>query len=141
MNRLVIANWGRGDQGKSASVRSVFNLLSKKYPTRVLLDDGDIKAIVRIGDYKVGIESQGDPKSRILQSIDDFVSEGCVIIVCACRSWGETTNKVASLKKKGYDIIWAQNDKSDNTLLHSELNELYAERVVIMIDRFISDIH
>lgn len=141
MDRLVIANWGSGDQGKSASVRNVFNRLSKKYSKKVFIDDGDIKAIVQIGDYKVGIESQGDPHSRLFQSIDDFISEGCVIIVCACRSWGETTNKVASLKKKGYDIIWTQNDRSDNELLHSGLNELYAERVERIINSFISNIH
>ena len=44
MKKLIIANWGPKEQGKSASVKNVFYILRDKYPTQVLIDNGDIKA-------------------------------------------------------------------------------------------------
>lgn len=134
MKKLVIANWGSAQQGKSSSIKQVFELLRKKYPYDILINGADIKAIVNVNGVKIGIESQGDPNSRIFDSIDDFVKAGCDIIVCACRSWGETRNKVTSLNKSGYDIIWTQNDKSDNIGHHDTLNKLYAEHVIKIIE-------
>lgn len=139
MKKLVIANWGCGGQGKSSSLKYVFARLSK-YPHRILINNGDVKAIVEIKEVKVGIESQGDPDSRMFTSLDDFVKEGCDIIVCACRCWGSTTNKVDSLKQLGYEIIWTQNDRTDNPSLHAHLNELYAEWVEQIITNHIAGI-
>ena len=134
MKKLVIANWGSAQQGKSNSIKLVFELLSDKYPYEILINGADIKVIVKASGVKIGIESQGDPNSRMFESIDDFVNEGCEMIVCACRNWGETKNKVVSLKKLGYDIIWTQNDKSENISIHTSLNKLYAERMIKIIE-------
>ena len=134
MNKVVIANWGGEKQGKSASVKNVFYLLKDKYAYEVFNDRGDIKAIVEIKGVKVGIESQGDPGSRLFRSIDDFLAAGCNIIVCACRSRGKTAEKVASLKDNGYEVIWTQNDRTNAAELHSFLNQLYAEKVVKFLE-------
>ena len=122
---------------KSSSLKQVFARLSN-YPYQILINNCDIKALVQIGDIKVGIESQGDPNSRMFVSLDDFVKEGCDIIVCACRCWGSTTNKVDSLKQYGYEILWTQNDRTDNPSIHGQLNELYAEWVEQIISNRIS---
>ena len=139
MKKLIIANWGPKEQGKSASVKNVFYILRDKYPTQVLIDNGDIKAIVTIKGVKVGIESQGDPKyrteqSRLTKSINDFVAEGCEIIVCACRSSGETAGSVSRLIKDDFEVIWTQNDRTNIASLHSFLNRLYAEKTVKTIE-------
>lgn len=134
MNKLAIANWGSAQQGKSESIKLVFKLLSEKYPYTILIDNGDIKAIVEIAGVKVGIESQGDPNSRMPQSIDDFVSQGCGIIVCACRTKGDTGKKIYDLKEKGYEVIWTQNDRTIFKNLYPSLNKLYAEHIVKTIE-------
>lgn len=134
MQKLVIANWGVGEQGKSSSVKAVFTLLSEKYPSTVLLNNGDIKATVQMGDVLVGIESQGDPNSRQGESLRDFLNMGCDIIVCASRSYGETCENIKELKKHGFQVVWTQNDRSDDESLHNYLNRKYAERVVKMIE-------
>ena len=74
----------------------------------------------------------------MVESINDFISNRCEIIVCACRTSGDTTNKVASLKNQGFDIIWTQNDRSDNESLHTALNNLYAERIERIINLHIN---
>ena len=135
MKKLVIVNWGSSEQGKSSSLKQVFARLSK-YPHLIMINNGDIKAIVNIDGVKVGVESQGDPNSRMFASLDDFVNEGCDIIVCASRCWGATVDKVSSLKQYGYEILWTQNDRTENSSLHAQLNSLYAEWVEqIIINR------
>ena len=124
MNNLVIANKGNAECGKSSSIKEVFNKLIAIYPYNTLIKDGDIKATITIGNVLVGIESQGDPNSRMMQSMNDFVSMGCQIIVAACRTSGETCNK----------IIWATNDKTSISQQHQDiLNKKYAERVIDLI--------
>ena len=135
MNNLVIANYGKAQSGKSSSIKEVFNKLIATYPYKVLIKDGDIKAIITIGNVLVGIESQGDPNSRMIQSMNDFVSMGCQIIVAACRTSGKTYNKIIELDQiNGYDIIWASNDKTSISQRHRDiLNKKYAERVIDLI--------
>lgn len=138
MQKLVIANSGAGAQGKTSSVKEVFNLLSTKYPNTILIGGADIKATIQIGDVLIGLESQGDPYSRMFDSLDDFVNMGCDIIVCACRTWGATKEKVSSLQHQGYQIIWAQNDRTEESSLYRALHTLYAEHVVQMIEQRIA---
>lgn len=88
MKKIVFANCGAGNQGKSSSVKEVYHLLNSKYKAILMTGGADIKATIRINGVLVGVESQGDPYSRLFQSLDDFVSMGCDIIVCACRSSG-----------------------------------------------------
>lgn len=94
MNNLVIANKGKAECGKSSSIKEVFNKLIAIYPQNILIEDGDIKATITIRNVLVGIESQGDPNSRMMQSMNDFVSMGCQIIVTARRTSGETYSKI-----------------------------------------------
>lgn len=135
MNKLVIANKGKAGCGKSSSIKEVFNKLIATYPYKIFIKDGDIKATITIENVLVGIESQGDPNSRMIQSMNDFVSMGCQIIVAACRTSGETCNKIIELNQiNGYDIIWATNDKTAISQQHQDiLNKKYAERVIALI--------
>jgi len=138
MQKLVIANRGSKEQGKTSSIREVFDILAAKYPANVYIDYGDIMATIKIGDVLVGLESQGDPGSRIFDSLEKFVELGCDVIVCACRSYGDTTDAVYGLVNNGYQVIFAQNDKSDDEAMQVVLNKKYATRVVDMIEERIS---
>lgn len=44
--KIVIANWGVGEQGKSSSVKNVFALLNEKYPSNLLINN--IMGILRL---------------------------------------------------------------------------------------------
>lgn len=63
--------------------------------------------VLTINGVKIGIESQGDPekKSRLPQSLKEFVDNGCSIIVCARRTRERTFNTVEDLRTKGYEIL------------------------------------
>lgn len=79
---------------------------------------------------------QGDPNSRMFYTLPDLVARGCQIIVCACRTFGATKERVAALKKDGFDIIWTTNPH--NEYLSKELNDLWADMVVDIIERRIN---
>ena len=98
----IYALQGRGNSGKSDTIIKVFNELVRKYPSASVqqLSSGthDIKAILtNLKGYKVGIESQGDPGSRLQQSLQDFANANCTIIICATRTSGMTVSWVNSL--------------------------------------------
>lgn len=91
----------------------------------------DILATIRIGDILVGIESQGDPNSRMVDSLTQLREKGCDIIICACRTSGATLDRVKSLHTEyGYDLIFVSNPRTDNGKLYSLCNELYVETVM-----------
>ena len=139
MNRLVIANTGIASQGKSTSVKEVFKLIDSRYPDNVSvihsLESGDVKAIINVKGVLVGIESQGDPKSRIIDFLKDFLSAGCEMIVIACRTYGATYKAVKDMHQHGYQVIWTANDKNwDKGSIVDYLNARYAEHILQLIE-------
>ena len=143
MTNLIIANTGSGNKGKSSSIKEVYKLLANQYPESVNvihpLESGDVKAIIKVNDVFVGIESQGDPNSRVFTSLGDFRKAGCQIIVVACRSYGNTKEAVEKMDKHGYQVVWAANDKySDDSSIADYLNAKYAEHVVQLIEDHIA---
>ena len=139
--KYIIVNWGRAGVGKTPSLKKVFELLSAKYPYALLRNGNDIKAIVNIGDCKVGIETQGDPKPYLVtpQSMKDFRDAGCRIVVAACRTSGDTWNAVYEMETiYGYQLFEALHPRPYDTTLTSTsydlLNQHYAEGVVALIE-------
>lgn len=95
----IFALQGPGNCGKSTTLRMFYEELLLKYPKAVpaLLKDGrDFKAIVsNVKGKLIGIESQGDPNSRLDESLKEFQTAQCDIVFCACRSWGMTCDWIA----------------------------------------------
>jgi hypothetical protein len=93
----------------------------------------DITYIIVINRIKIGIESQGDPNSRMFQSLQTFVAQGCDIIICSCRSRGATADAVEDLHRHHqYEIIWSTNHRS----LHksqTQLNQIAASEILKLI--------
>lgn len=125
-HKIVIANSKMAHNGKSTSVKYVYEILSTRYSNRVLIPTSgiydslqDVKSIIEIPQayghvVKVGIESQGDPGTkinppRLIQSIKDFLIEGCEIILLACRTKGDTIDQVGYLRNIGWQAIWFDN--------------------------------
>lgn len=141
MKKLVIANRGSGNIGKSSSVKAVFQLLKDK-GHKLLIEEWqgeDIKAIFEIEGVKVGVESQGDPDSQMEPTMEAFVDAGCEIIVTACRTKSHTFEKVWKYlgKENDYDVLWlahyvyqAPNANETRALL----NARYAQQVYKLIE-------
>ena len=166
-HKIVIANSGFANRGKSTSIRYVFELLSSRYRTNINIiepkqgynPNEDIKAIIGIPQsdghiVKVGIESQGDPGSRQINSINDFVTAGCEIILVACRVKGTTKTEVLSLQRSDWQVIWFKNSimkvdvanqsststpplRTQDARLQERLSRDYAFYVASLIERLV----
>lgn len=131
----TIAIRGIEGQGKSETIKLLRNVLKtnfKNHIEKLIKDDGDIKCILEINGIKIGIESQGDPKSRQGRSIIDFMNEDCNIIICACRTSGETETNVINTIKSGYRLIWATNYRS-HQISNTQLNQNSANHLFEII--------
>lgn len=141
IKKTVIANWGIAKQGKSTTIKRLTQLILLNYPhaiTSITQIDysKDIKLIISIGSAVIGIESTGDPDSRLKSSIDEFVLLGCNIIICATRTSGQTVNDVSDLNKLGYEIIWVTNYRSYEKPTDT-LNDLSAQHLFILLNDII----
>jgi len=103
----IYALQGRGDCGKTETIKLVYQILVNNYKiSQTQIQDffpnsPDIKIIMSgVKGKKIGIESRGDPKSRLERSLKDFVNAGCDIIFCACRTSGMTVQWINSHKPK-----------------------------------------
>ena len=145
--KLIIANRGARDIGKTASIKNVFTTLYAKYAATTKIYEPknvadlpkswvDVKAIMTIGDVLVGIESQGDPGSRMQESVKHFIKKGCEIMLVACRNQGDTINTIKDLEKKhGYTVLWLQNGKCTNHACWHKLEVNYGHYVAYIIEQ------
>lgn len=143
MKKTVFANWGSGRQGKSSTVKEVTKLILKNYPIAttepaIIEYAHDIRVVLTIGKIKIGIESQGDPNSRLFDSLKYFVRINCDIIICSTRTSGSTVEAVNELySKHGYDNVWVTNYRS-NEKNQDVLNETSAKHIFELIELHIT---
>lgn len=128
--KTLIAIWGPSNQGKSGTINKIIEEVIKRFPRALIeiIEDGvDKKVIIILDKIKIGIESQGDPGSRLEESLKDFVKIKCDIIICATRTGGSTVNAVIALENT-YDIVWITNYRS-NKKDQGALNQLSANQI------------
>jgi len=131
MSKAVIALRGVGDSGKSTTIKMVYSLLSEECKLQILEEyDGvvDQWVIFKLNGKKVGIESQGDPGSRLERTLRHFKDEGCDIIVCATRTRGKTNEWVTALDPP-YSILWEQKTRADTPFGHARCNKSDARKI------------
>jgi len=99
MKKQIIALAGVYDCGKTTTLRMIRDAILQDLGGKIIggyNGQGDIKLIIDIKGFKIGIESQGDPRGRLDASLTEFVSIHCEVIICACRSYGQTRKRVES---------------------------------------------
>lgn len=138
MKKSVFAIWGHEKQGKSETVKKIAKEIIKTFPMSTTFPakinfSSDIKIIIAIEKLKIGIESQGDPNSRLFSSLESFASENCDIIVCSTRTSGATVDAVIELgSAHSYEIVWTTNYRS-NEKNQSTLNDISAKQIFSLI--------
>lgn len=61
----------------------------------------------------IGFYSCGDPGCEQYEKISNHIKNGCRIILCACRNWGQTRNDIENVaKENGFDIIYTSTHQS-----------------------------
>ncbi len=116
--RDVFALQGPSNSGKSTTLVSLYNAVCSKYPAatvqRVHNGTADLAVIISgVNGLVVGIESQGDPGSRLQSTLSTFAAANCDVIFCACRTRGMTVGWVSALSPQ-YNIHFVQQKRGSN---------------------------
>ena len=138
--KRIFALRGKSNLGKSQSIRTVVELLTGKHPNLKMEHDHvtrvDVRVVLTINGWKIGIESQGAPNSRLIkESLDLFVRVGCDVIVCATRTSGGTVDAVNSLE--GYEVHWLEQREHSKPIEQILRNLAVARKIVEQIETLI----
>lgn len=137
--KYIIGLYGRAESGKTPTARIVFKMLKKQYPDHAILfedeDKYDVKGLFYVGNAKVGIDSQGDPTGRQMDSLNDFVKMGCDIIMVSSRTDGRTVDAIQKYERS-HIIHWEARDIHDNESEHEIVNTLQAEKLFHLINQY-----
>lgn len=131
----IVAVSGIANQGKSSSIKLAYSLLRKEFPNAQIEEiqiGVDITVVITINGVKVGIESQGDPNSRLFDSLEHFVKIGCKIIVCATRTRGGTVEAVEALSNK-FRIEWLSPNPTTSKSKEDHANGVVAQQIVNIV--------
>lgn len=142
----IIAVYGRKDEGKSETIKNVCKILLANFPNAIpsiQIQDinytSDILLTIKLGTILIGIESQGDPNSRMIydDTVKDLVNKNCDIIICATRTDGMTVQKVDNIAANfNYRVIW-KSSYYNSGCNNNVLNLIAAEEIVNLIKSII----
>ena len=134
--KTLIALRGAGNRGKSTTLKAVIELVKAAYPSATFEETRytvDVTIVIVIGRIKVGIETQGDPNSRLGQSLKIFIEVGCKVIVCASRSYGRTVVIVTETNASGYQINWVKKASVEESARQAAANKVVAKEIFAMV--------
>lgn len=140
----IIAVWHESNKGKSETLREFARLLLSTYPRykaiepipASVLPKYDFRLVVEIKGKVIGIESQGDPGTRLKERLEELAYKKfkCDIILCTTRTKGYTVEAVDNLwKTRGFDVIWTSTYQIADTSLHGQVNRLKAKHILELI--------
>ena len=137
--KTIVAIWNRAGKGKSDSIKEFAKLLLEAYPIypgtlSPIKAKGDFSTIIEINGKKIGIESQGDPGTKLSERLQNLVSNNCDLIICSTRTSGETANAVIDIaKRKKYQIIWTSTYEIDDAAQHHCMNKLKGKHILDLL--------
>lgn len=139
-HKFILGLYAGAESGKSETIKIVLQILLERFPEHAIIfengeDGGDVKALLFIHGTKVGIESQGDPWSRQMQSIKDFTDIGCDIILSASRTRGMTTKSILAHQDQ-YKIYWYYKNRELDSDMWYERNMGMAHFLADQIEAF-----
>lgn len=140
--RTVLAIWHSSDKGKTETLRAFANLLISTFPMIIPVESefipipatGDFRFVGEINGVRIGIESEGDPNSRLQEKLLELVNDfNCRIILCASRTRGETVAAVDNLVPLGFETIWTSTYQISDIGNRDRVNLLKARHLLELL--------
>lgn len=117
MQKSIICIKGSSQTGKTPSIRDVYSLIAPKEEqmqnTQFLQDGYDINCHTKYKGVQVGFYSCGDPGCSQYEEVSKHIQDGCEIVICSCRNWGQTKNDIErAAREYGFRLIFTSTYKS-----------------------------
>ena len=143
MKKTIIVVRNVGGRGKTETLRALGNLIIADPAIAVIeqipsdnSERRDFRLVVRMNERVVGIESQGDPGTRLEVRLIELINLDCEIIVCASRTRGETERAIENVARaQDFQIIWTSTYENRNRYQHVFLNGLKAQHLLDLIQQ------
>lgn len=133
--KAIICMQGKANIGKTHTLRKVYEKLNPHEKTILEQPNDDIYATIKMGDFLIGIATQGDPMSGLKERLNELMQKSCDIIVCASRSKGYTVEDVEnSALQNGYSLIWSSPFVTEDKTLRETCQDYMAQSIINLIN-------
>lgn len=133
--KVIICMQGKANIGKTHTLRKVYEKLNSHEKTILEQPNDDIYATIKMGDFLIGIATQGDPMSGLKERLNELMQKSCDIIVCASRSKGYTVDDVEnSALQNGYSLIWSSPFVTEDKTLRETCQDYMAQSIINLIN-------
>lgn len=100
MSKFIIGFSGASDNGKTSSLKALISLFAKECEITYYPSSPDEMIVTfNYNGVKVGIATGGDEGEIVSYNLELLVKENCDIIITACRTKGETKEKIDEYQK------------------------------------------
>lgn len=143
MKKIMLAIWHQANKGKTETLREFSNQLLNAFPTARIIFPiplaipavGDFRLVVEINGRIVGIETEGDPNTKLdLRLVDLADNFHCDVILCTTRTSGRTVDAVDHVAgTRGYNVIWTSTYQFDIPAQFSFVNQQKASHILDLL--------
>lgn len=143
MKKTIVALWNNPNTGKTETLRALAEIIINNltdiipiFPVPLAVNqEDDLRLVVQINGRIIGIESQGDPNTNLLERLLELVNDfNCDVIICATRLRGETVGAVENIHENfDYETIWTSTYQVSNPNLFQISNRTKAEHLVDLL--------
>jgi hypothetical protein len=142
MNR-IIALRGRGNSGKSTTIRLLYDLLlQNRYQlisSNFNVDGGDFISIFAKNGKLIGVTSSGDTYDLVHHRLQELINANCNLCVCACRTFDRVPpgTNAAIIEFTDYENQFIEKTVEDNEATQRTSNESDAQILFSAIENLI----
>ena len=141
LTKTLIALYGISNQGKTTTIRRVYDDLRLKYrvvrrgsPSRTEVNG----AILDIDGVLVGFASPGDVEWILAANLLPLIEKGCIVILCATHTRGGTVDLVERVAADHqFATVWIE--KAGDSTDHIVANRRKADEIIQRIRRAVEE--
>lgn len=124
---------GKDNCGKTTTINRVRDILSKESQTIEMepINKADFSCVLLYRGLKVGIYSEGDYSTKIINKMNEYAEKGCDVFVCACNEFKKPQNKIQI--HEGSILI--NKTLCDISISKEEANEKDTNRIINIINQ------
>jgi hypothetical protein len=136
--KRIIALQGRGDSGKSTTIGILHDLLLSggytQVPGAFTPHGKDFIDVLTDGKRKIGITSSGDTYDLVHDRLQELITAGCQVCICACRTADRippgtiaAVNSFSGYSPEFVQKTYAQNPNQEPSINASDANNVFNE--------------
>ncbi|MBB6005431.1 hypothetical protein [Arcicella rosea] len=141
---IIIALRGKGNSGKTTTIRILHNLLLANGYVQVRsnfsVNGGDFITIFSKKGKLIGVTSSGDTYDLVHDRLQEMVNANCNICVCACRTFDRSAKpgtNAAIIEFATYSNQFVEKTVDDNAATRPATNNSDAQNLLRLIDSWV----